>query len=307
MLGIDLGGKRAFVAGVGDDRGYGWAIAKTLAAAGASVCVGTWPPVMRIFQKSLERGRLDLSLPGGGEFAIEKVYPLDAVYDTPEDVPAELREDKRYKELEAYTVQEVADALRSDFGEPCIDVLVHSLANGPEVQKALIETSRAGYLAALSASAYSLVSLLQRMGPLLRPGASVVSLTYLAGERVIPGYGGGMSSAKAALEADTRTLAFELGRRQAVRVNTISAGPLASRAAKAIGKIDHMVEYYGKNSALGGIASASDVANAAAFLCSSLGAGITGETLHVDNGYHVMGMVAESPFGATPASEGSTD
>ena len=301
MLGIDLSGKRAFVAGVGDDRGYGWAIVKALAAAGARVCVGTWPPVLGIFRKSLERGKLDLVLPGGGELAIERVYPLDAAYDTPADVPAEVREDKRYRELDAFTVQEVADRLRQDFGEPCLDVLMHSLANGPEVQKALVDTSRAGYLAALSASAYSLVSLAQRMGPLVRRGGAVVSLSYLAAERVIPGYGGGMSSAKAALESDTRTLAFEAGRRWGVRVNTISAGPLASRAAKAIGQIDRMVEYYEENSALGGVNRATDVAHAAAFLCSPLAGGITGETLHVDNGYHAMGMVAQPYLAPTSA------
>ena len=305
MLGIDLGGKRALVAGVGDDQGYGWAIAKVLAAAGASVCMGTWPPVLGIFRKSIERGRLDLSLPGGGELAIEKIYPLDAAYDTRSEVPDEVCTDKRYKDLEAFTVQEVADAIRADLGELCLDVIVHSLANGPEVQNALIDTSRAGYLAAVSASAYSLVSVLQRIGPLLRPGGSVVSLSYLAGERVIPGYGGGMSSAKAALESDTRTLAFEVGRRWGVRVNTISAGPLASRAARAIGKIDRMVEYYDENSALGGVNSAADVAHAAAFLCSPLAAGVTGVTLHVDNGYHAMGMVAEPRLVASGAGAGA--
>ncbi len=293
MLGMDLGGKLAFVAGVGDDRGYGWAIVKALASAGARVCVGTWPPVLGIFRKSLERGKLDLSLPGGRTLALEKVYPLDAAYDTPEDVPPEVREDKRYRDLEAFTVQEVADALRRDFGEHSLDVIVHSLANGPEVRKQLIDTSRSGYLAAISASAYSLVSVVQRIGPLVRPGGAIVSLSYLAAERVIPGYGGGMSSAKAALENDTRTLAFEAGRRWGVRVNTISAGPLASRAAKAIGKIDQMVEYYDENSALGGVNSAADVGYAAAFLCSPLAGAITGVTLYVDNGYHAMGMVAE--------------
>ncbi len=292
MLPIDLTGKRAFVAGVADDRGYGWAIVRALAAAGASVCVGTWPPTMRIFTMSLERGKLDLSLPGGGEIEFEKIYPLDAVYDTPDAVPASVREDKRYAEVSDYTIQEVAAAMESDFGSPCLDVLVHSLANGPEVQNDLLETSRGGYLAAVSASAYSLVSMVQRFGPLLREGGAVVSLSYLAAERVVPGYGGGMSSAKAALEADTRTLAFEAGRKWGARVNTISAGPLASRAARAIGKIDAMVEYYEANAPLPGCNTASDVGHAAAFLCSPLGAGISGETLHVDNGYHAMGMSA---------------
>jgi enoyl-[acyl-carrier protein] reductase I len=166
---------------------------------------------------------------------------------------------------------------------------VHSLANGPEVKKPLLETSRAGYLAAVSVSAYSLVGLLARLLPLMRPDGSVVSLTYMASERVVPGYGGGMSSAKAALESDTRTLAFEAGRKFGVRVNTISAGPYASRAASAIGFIDDMVKYYAQNAPLPQELSAAEVGNTAAFLCSSLGSGITGTTVYVDKGYHVMG------------------
>jgi enoyl-[acyl-carrier protein] reductase I len=297
MLPIDLTGKRAFVAGVADDRGYGWAIVRALARAGASICVGTWPPTMRIFTKSLERGKLDLSLPDGGEIQLERIYPFDAVYDTPDQVPESVATDKRYAELEGYTIQEVADRLQADFGEKPVDVLVHSLANGPEVQKALIDTSRDGYLAAVSASAYSLVSMVQRFGPLMREGGAVISLSYLAAERVIPGYGGGMSSAKAALEGDTRTLAYEAGRRHGIRVNTISAGPLASRAAKAIGSIDRMVTYYEANAALPESNSADEVGWAAAFLCSPLASGITGETLHVDKGYHAMGMQAEDRLG----------
>lgn len=297
MLPIDLTGKRAFVAGVADDRGYGWAILKALAQAGASICVGTWPPALRIFTKSLERGKIDLSLPDGSEIEIERIYPLDAVYDTPDQVPESVRSDKRYVELEGYTIQGVADQLRADFGEPCVDILVHSLANGPEVQNALIDTSREGYLAAVSASAFSMVSMVQRFAPLMREGGAVVSLSYLAAERVIPGYGGGMSSAKAALEADTRTLAYEAGRRHGIRVNTISAGPLASRAAKAIGSIDRMVEYYEANAALPAANTADEVGVAAAFLCSPLASGITGETLHVDKGYHAMGMQAEDRLG----------
>ena len=294
MLPIDLSGKRALVAGIADDKGYGWAIVRSLAQAGASVCVGTWPPTMKIFTKSLERGKLDMSLPGGGELELERIYPLDAVFDTPDDVPEEVSEDKRYVDLEGYTIQGVANALYRDFGEDCLDIVVHSLANGPEVQNALIDTSRAGYLAALSASAYSLVSMVQRFGPLMHPGGAVVSLSYLAAERVIPGYGGGMRSAKAALEGDTRTLAFEAGRRYGVRVNTISAGPLASRAAKAIGTIQRMVEYYEENAALPEANTAEEVGMAATFLCSPLASGITGETLHVDKGYHAMGMKAEA-------------
>ena len=253
--------------------------------------------MLNIFTKSLARGKFDLSLPGGGEIEFEKIHPMDATFDTPEDVPQGIREDKRYRNLSGYTIQEVADSLRDELGGSCLDILVHALANGPEVKKPLVETSRAGYLEAVSASAFSMVSLVQRFGPLMREGGSVVSLTYLASERVVPGYGGGMSSAKAALESDTRTLAFEAGRRWGIRVNTISAGPLASRAAKAIGTIDRIVDYYKTNAALPKVNTAEDVGNAAAFLCSPLGAAITGETLHVDMGFHIMGMPAEDQLG----------
>lgn len=98
-----------------------------------------------------------------------------------------------------------------------------------------------GYLAALSASSFSMVSMVQRFAPLMNPGGAVLSLTYLAADKVVPGYGGGMSSAKAALESDTRVLAYEAGRKYRIRVNSISAGPLGSRAAKAIGFIDDMI------------------------------------------------------------------
>jgi enoyl-[acyl-carrier protein] reductase I len=192
-----------------------------------------------------------------------------------------------------FSIAGLADRLRADFGEQPLDILVHSLANGPEVRKPLIETSRAGYLTAVSASAYSLVSLVQRVGPVMRPGGAVASLTYLASERVIPGYGGGMSTAKAALESDTRVLGYEAGRKFGLRVNTVSAGPLASRAASAIGIIERMVEYCRLNSPLPEALTARDVGTATAFLCSPLASGITGTTLYVDKGYHSMGMAVD--------------
>jgi enoyl-[acyl-carrier protein] reductase I len=188
--------------------------------------------------------------------------------------------------------------MKRDFGDKCLDIVVHSLANGPEVKKPLLETSRNGYLAAISVSAYSLVGILQRLAPLMRPGGSAVSLTYMASERVVPGYGGGMSTAKAALESDTRTLAFEAGRKHGIRVNTISAGPLASRAASAIGFIEEMVRYYKANTPIPEELSAAEVGNVAAFLCSPLASGITGATVYVDKGYHTMGRtVADLPQG----------
>jgi enoyl-[acyl-carrier protein] reductase I len=132
--------------------------------------------------------------------------------------------------------------------------------------------------------------MVQRLAPLLREGGSVLSLTYMASERVIPGYGGGMSSAKAALESDTRVLAFEAGRAHGIRVNTISAGPWASRAASAIGIIGAMVDYVSHNAPLTEPLNADDVGHVAAFLSSPLAAGITGTVVYVDKGYHSMGM-----------------
>ena len=144
-------------------------------------------------------------------------------------------------------------------------------------------------------SAYSNVSLVRQLAPLMRPGGAFLSLTYMAGERVIPGYGGGMSSAKAALEADTRTLAFEAGRRWGVRINAISAGPWASRAASAIGFIDTMIKYAAANSPLPRAIDATEVGNTAAFLASPLASGITGSVVYVDNGFHAMGMAVPAP------------
>jgi enoyl-[acyl-carrier protein] reductase I len=292
MLPIDLSGKRALVAGVSDDGGFGFAIAKSLAAAGATICLGSWPPALGIFTKLLERGKMEESmrLGDGRKLEFERIYPLDAAFDSLDEAPAEIRDNKRYKDVGDFSIQGMASRVRSDFGESSLDVVVHSLANAPEVKSPLVDTSRQGYLSAISVSAYSNVSLVRHLGPLMREGGSFLSLSYMAGERVIPGYGGGMSSAKAALEADTRTLAFEAGRRWGLRVNAISAGPWASRAASAIGFIDMMIKYTATNSPIPRPIDASDVGSTAAFLSSPLGRAITGSVVYVDNGYHAMGM-----------------
>jgi len=299
MLSIDLTGKRALVAGVADDGGFGFAVAKAFAEAGASVCVATWPPALNIFLNLLERGKMDESrrLSDGSLLTFERIYPLDAVYDAIDDAPADVRESKRYKDVGDFSIGGLAASMVRDFGDKPLDILFHSLANGPEVKKPLMETSRAGYLAASSASAYSLVSMVQRFAPHMRAGGSVCSLTYMASERIVPGYGGGMSSAKAALESDTRVLAFEAGRAHGLRVNTISAGPYASRAASAIGIIGKMVQYCAANSPLAQELDAAEVGATAAFLASPLASGITGATVYVDKGYHAMGMAVAMPPG----------
>ncbi len=295
MLKMDLKGKRAFIAGIGDDQGYGWAIAKTLAEAGAEIIIGTWTPILKIFTQSWAMGKFDESrrFPDGSMMEYAKVYSMDAAFDKPEDVPEEIRKNKRYEDSAGYTLSEVAAQVERDFGK--IDILVHALANAPEVKKPLLETSRSGYLAAMSASAYSFVSLLAHFGPLMNEGGASVSLTYIASERAVPGYGGGMSSAKAALESDTRMLAWEAGRKWNIRVNTISAGPLRSRAARAIGFIDKMITYSLANAPLVKDMLAEEVGASATFLLSPLASAITGVTLYVDNGLHAMGLSIDSP------------
>lgn len=296
---MDLKGKKAFIAGIGDDQGYGWAIAKSLAEAGAEIIIGTWTPIVKIFTQSWSMGKFDESrkLSNGKMMEYLKVYSLDAAFDKPEDVPADVRENKRYQDASGYTISEVAAQVEKDYGK--IDILVHSLANGPEVKKPLLETSRNGYLAAVSSSAYSFVSLLQHFGPLMNPHGSTISLTYMASEKAVPGYGGGMSSAKAALESDTRMLAWEAGRKWGIRVNTISAGPLRSRAARAIGFIDSMIAYSKVNAPLSKDLDAEEVGYAAVFLATATA--VTGTTLYVDNGMHAMGLAMDSPALLPPA------
>jgi len=294
MLTIDLTGKRALVAGVADDGGFGFAIAKALIEAGASVAVATWPPALVIFKTMLERGKFDesMKLANGEKLQFAKIYPLDAEFDRLEDVPTELRESRRYRDLGDFTIGGLAKAVEADGG---IDIVVHSLANGSEVKKPMLEVSRRGYLGAVSASAYSMVSMVQHMGPVMRRGGAFLSLSYMAAERVVVGYGGGMSSAKAALESDTRVLAYEAGRKWNHRVNVLSAGPFASRAASAIGFIDQMIQYCARNSPLQDPITAQEVGATAAFLCSPLASGITGTTVYVDKGYSAMGAAVDQP------------
>ena len=297
MLPIDLSGRRALVAGISDDNGFGFAIAKALAQAGAKVCAATWPPALNIFKTLLDRGKIDDSrkLSDGSLLQFERIYPLDAAFDTLDQAPAELRESKRYKDVGDFSIEGLAKKISDDFGPGGLDIFVHSLANGPEVRKALIDTTRNGYMAAIAVSAYSMVSMMRSLAPLMKSGGSELSLTYLASERAVPFYGGGMSSAKAALESDTRMLAFEAGRSWGIRVNTISAGPFASRAASAIGVVDQLVTFCAANPPLPEELTGAEVGNVAAFLASDLGSGITGTTVYVDKGYHAMGIAVAGP------------
>lgn len=288
MVPLDLSGKVAFVTGVADDVGFAWHMATALQAAGAEVILGTHPRVTSIVERILVRPQNAESrkLPFGvaGEFKPKAVVPCDVSLDSPADITPAQREVKGYDgDVSIAGCVERVRALT-----PHVDILIHSVAFSPEIQKSHLETSRGAYLTAMSVSSYSLVAMARAFAPLMagRQG-SVVSLSYLAGERVVPYYGGGMASAKAALENDSRTLAWFLGE-AGHRVNVISAGPYASRAARSIGDLGTMIETTAARSPLRRAIDAEDVANAAVFLCSDLARNITGECIHVDAGYHAM-------------------
>jgi enoyl-[acyl-carrier protein] reductase I len=297
MIPLDLSGKVALVTGVGDNESFAWFIAKTLQAAGARLLFAVHPRMIRIVEGFLtgDHDAESRQLPfGAGTLKVEKVLPCDVSYDTIADVDEKTRGDRRWSRVEEqygdYSIQGLMDAVKKQSGG--IDILIHSIAFSPEIKNKAVDTSRQAYLTALSISAYSLTALLRAGQPLMenRPdGAAALGLTYLGGDRVVPHYGGGMSTAKAALQIDTRQLASNLGA-MSIRVNLISAGPYASRAARSIGDIEQMIKYTADRSPLPRPIKPEEVANAAAFLCSPLASGITGEVLYVDCGYNTMGL-----------------
>src|SRR5438477_1227081 len=295
MIPIDLSGKVALVTGVGDNESFAWFIAKALNAAGARIVLASHPRMVGIVESILGRTQDAESrkLPyGGGELKVEKILPCDASYDTMADVPEAVRNDRRYAKFPEYSIQGTVDAVGKEFGG--IDIVIHSVAFSREITKNAKDTSRAAYLDALSISAYSLTSLLRAAEPYManRPGgASAVGLTYLGGERVVPYYGGGLSTAKAALQIDCKQLAQNLGSKN-IRVNLISAGPYASRAARSIrpGEFEKSGEHAASKSPLPRPIKPEEVANATVFLCSGLASAVTGQILYVDCGYNVMGV-----------------
>jgi enoyl-[acyl-carrier protein] reductase I len=299
MIPLDLSGKVALVTGVGDNQSFAWFISKALQAAGARLIFAVHPRMIRIVEGFLAGDHADdiasRQLPyGAASLTVERLLPCDVSYDTLADVPEAIRNDRRYSRVEQqhgdYSIEGLMKSVQGSHGN--IDILLHSIAFSPEITKKAVETSRSAYLTALGISAYSLTSLVRAGLPLMenRPGgASVVSLTYLGGDRVVPHYGGGMSTAKAALQIDTKQLASNVGAK-GIRVNAISAGPYASRAASAIGDIKHMIDYAAERSPLPRGITPEEVANATVFLCSPLASGITGHVLYVDCGYNVMGV-----------------
>jgi enoyl-[acyl-carrier protein] reductase I len=294
MIPIDLKGQVALVTGVGDNQSFAWFIARGLQAAGARLVFASHPRMVNIVSNLLESDKPDDAqariLPyGAGNLKPEKVLACDVGFDSMEDVDEKTKNDRRWNKHGDFTIKGMVDQLTADFGK--VNILIHSVAFSAEIKNKMVDTSRKGYLNALSISAYSLTALARACAPLMEKagGGAVVGLSYLGGDRVVPHYGGGMSTAKAALQIDAKQLAHNLGRHN-IRVNIISAGPYASRAASAIGDIDHMISYAAERSPLPRGITPDEVANATVFLCSPLASAITGHVLYVDCGYNVMGV-----------------
>jgi enoyl-[acyl-carrier protein] reductase I len=298
MIPIDLAGKVALVTGVGDNQSFAWYIGKALQAAGAKVVLACHPRMLNIVETLLNSTKSDdaesRKLPDGSDFAPAKLYRCDVSYDTMDDVKLDEMPDaqrRHYaKYTEDYSITGTVGAVAREFGG--IDILIHSVAFSREIGKSLLDTSRKAYHEAMGISAYSLVGLVRAAAPHManRPGgASVVGLTYVAGERVVPHYGGGMGTCKAALQIDAKQLAWFVGDKN-IRVNLISAGPYKSRAANAIRPdLDEQIKYVAAHSPLRRAIEPEEVADAAVYLCSPLARAVTGQVLYVDCGYNVMG------------------
>jgi len=257
MIEIDLSGKRALVMGVANSRSLGWAIAERLRAAGAELAFSYQGERLKA-----ELEKLTADVPG------TLLFQCDVT-----------RED----ELAA-----LFGGLQASWGR--LDYVVHAIAFAPRpaMDGRYIETTRADWLLALEISAYSLVAVARGAEPLLGDGGGIVTLTYYAAEKVVPKYNV-MGIAKSALEASVRYLAYELGKK-GVRVNAVSAGPVRTVAARSIPGFTKMYSKVGALAPLGRNITHEEVGNLGLYLLSPLAGGITGETVYVDAGYHVMGM-----------------
>jgi enoyl-[acyl-carrier protein] reductase I len=252
-----LQGKTALVAGVANKRSIAWAIAQKLHEHGAKLAF--------TYQGERLEGSVRKLAEGIGS---------DLVVDCDVSDDASI----------ARAMEHVGAGLDG------LDILVHSIAYAPPdaFQNRFIETSRQTFATALDISAYSMIAMARAAEPLMNEGGSMVTLTYMASERVFPGYNV-MAVAKAALETSVRYLAYELGPR-GVRVNAISAGPVRTLAAKGIADFDQMESIIEQRSPLGRNIEAADVGSTALYLTSPLSQMVTGTVVYVDSGYHAMGM-----------------
>jgi len=254
-----LEGKRGLVLGIANKRSIAWGIAQAAHREGARLAV--------TYQ---------------GERLLENVQELAAQLRDPLILPCDVAKDE--------DLQALAASLKSGLGT--IDFVVHAVAYAlrEELDGEFLNTSREGYRIAQDISSYSLTALARAVAPLMAEGGSIVTLSYLGGERVVPHYNV-MGVAKAALEMSVRYLAADLGPK-GIRVNAISAGPIKTLAASGVHGLSKMLEYHRTHAPLRRNTDQDEVGDAGLFLLSPLSRGITGEVIHVDGGFHVMGMAA---------------
>ena len=257
MFPIDLTGRNAVIFGVANDRSIAWAIARTLADAGARIAL------------TYQNERLQ-----------SRVARLAETLDDPVLLQCDASDDDQ--------IQAVFDAVGDQMG--ALSILVHSIAfaSRDDLAGRLADTGRDGFRMALEISAFTLLPMVRHAAPLMTEGGSVIAMTFHASSRVYPGYNV-MGTAKAALEHEVRQLAYEYGNDN-IRVNAISAGPVDTLAARGISGFLDMRRAHAEKAPLGRNITADEVAQTALFLCSDLSSGVTGTVLPVDAGYHIMAV-----------------
>jgi enoyl-[acyl-carrier protein] reductase I len=254
-----MAGKRGLILGLANNRSIAWGIAKACATQGAEVALTYQGDALR---KRVEPLATELGARVVGHCDVTDMESVDAVFST----------------------------LEKDWGN--LDFLVHAIAfsDKEELDGRYVDTSRDNFLRTMDVSVYSFTALAKRAEPLMKNGGSLLTLTYYGAEKVMPHYNV-MGIAKAGLEASVRYLAVDLGG-QGIRVNAISAGPIKTLAASGIGDFRYILRWNEYNSPLKRTVSTEEVGESALYLLSDLSRGVTGEILHVDSGYHVVGMKA---------------
>lgn len=257
-------GKRGLIMGVANDRSIAWGIASTLAQHGA-----------------------ELAFTYQGDALLKRVKPLAEQVGARLVLPCDVTDEA--------SIDATFAAIEKEWGQ--LDFVVHAIAfsDKNELDGLYLNTTRANFLRTMDISCYSFTSVAQRAVPLMKEGGSLLTLSYYGAERVMPHYNV-MGVAKAALEASVRYLAADLGR-DAIRVNAISAGPIKTLAASGIGDFRYILKWNELNAPLKRNVTIGEVGGAGLFLLSELGSGVTGEVMHVDSGYHTVGMVAVDAAG----------
>ena len=254
-----MAGKRGLIMGLANDKSIAWGIAKALADAGAELAFS--------YQGDALKKRVD---PLAAQLGSDIVLPCDV--------------------SDAASI----DSLFADLGHrwDTLDFVVHAIgfSDKTELRGRYVDTSRDNFMMTMDISVYSFTAVMQRAEKMMKNGGSALTMTYYGAERIMPHYNV-MGVAKAALESSVRYLAEDLGK-DGIRVNAISAGPIKTLAASGIGDFRYIMKWNEYNSPLRRNVTIDDVGKSALYLLSDLGSGVTGETHHVDSGYHIVGMKA---------------